>query len=60
MGWLVLLLLILAIVFGFWTFAAAAVLAIRVLFWVFVVLLVLSLLGWGAGWRRGTRVGPPI
>jgi hypothetical protein len=60
MGWLVLLFVILAIVFGFWGFAAAAVLAVKVLFWVFLGLLLLSLIGWVTGWGSGYRAGPPV
>ena len=43
---LVLLFAILAIIFGFWAFAAVAVwVGIKVLFWVFIALLILSLIG---------------
>ncbi len=51
---LAILFAILAIIFGFWGFGAAAATAwagAQVLFWVFVVLFVLSLLG-GFWWRR--------
>jgi hypothetical protein len=49
------LLAILSIIFGVWTFGFAAHLAwdgIKVLFWVCVALFILSLLGWGFGSRR--------
>jgi len=57
---LAILFAILAIVFGFWGFGAAAATAwagARILFWVFVVLFILSLLSWPARpyWRR-----PPV
>jgi uncharacterized membrane protein YtjA (UPF0391 family) len=52
---LVILFAILAIIFGFWGFAATAVLAIKVLFWIFVALFILSLLG---SLFRPTR--PPV
>jgi hypothetical protein len=58
MGWLVLLLVLLAIGFGFWAFVGAAVLAVKVLFWVFIALLILSLIGWATPWG-GYRAGPP-
>jgi uncharacterized membrane protein YtjA (UPF0391 family) len=56
LGWLVVLFAILAIIFGFWGFAAVAVWeGIRVLFWVFLALFILSLLG---GMFRPTQ--PPL
>ncbi len=43
---LIILFAILAIIFGFWGFAAAAVwVGIKVLFWVFIALLILSIIG---------------
>jgi uncharacterized membrane protein YtjA (UPF0391 family) len=49
MLWLALVCAILAIIFGFWGFAAMAWVGLKILFWIFVALFILSLLGslWG-------------
>lgn len=56
MLWLAIVFAILAILFGFWGFGAAAGVAwagAQILFWICVVLFVLSLLG--GYWRRPVR-----
>jgi uncharacterized membrane protein YtjA (UPF0391 family) len=62
MLWLVLLFAILAIIFGWWGFAAGASVAwagAQILFWVFLVLFLLSLFGgWSPGWGRPRRPLP--
>jgi uncharacterized membrane protein YtjA (UPF0391 family) len=45
MVWLIILFAILAIIFGFWGFAAAAWVGLKVLFWIFLALFILSLIG---------------
>lgn len=53
---LIILFAILAIIFGFWGFAAAAVwVGIKILFWIFIALFVLSLIG---SLFRGPRAVP--